>query len=181
MGYPVVLKIVSPNILHKTDVGGIKVGIEDEKELEESYDDILFSVKKYMPDANISGILVQEMVKDKKETIIGISEDPQFGPMIMFGLGGIYVEVLKDVSFRIAPISEKIAREMIGEIKTIKLLKGTRGEKPSDIESIIDVLLRMSQLVTDFPEIMEMDINPLFVKKRGEGSIAGDARIRIGG
>jgi len=181
MGYPVVLKIVSPNILHKTDVGGIKVGIEDEKELEESYDDILFSVKRYMPGANISGILVQEMVKDKKETIIGISEDPQFGPMIMFGLGGIYVEVLKDVSFRIAPISEKIAREMIGEIKTIKLLKGTRGEKPSDIESIIDVLLRMSQLVTDFPEIMEMDINPLFVMKRGEGSIAGDARIRIGG
>ena len=181
IGYPVVLKIVSPNILHKTDVGGIKVGIEDEKELEENYDDILFNVKKYMPDANISGILVQEMVKDKKETIIGISEDPQFGPMIMFGLGGIYVEVLKDVSFRIAPISEQVAREMIGEIKTIKLLKGTRGEAPSDIESIIDVLLRMSQLVTDFPEIMEMDINPLFVKKRGEGSIAGDARIRIGG
>jgi acetyltransferase len=181
MGYPVVLKIVSPNILHKTDVGGIKVGIEDEKELEESYDDILFNVKRYMPDANISGILVQEMVKDKKETIIGISEDPQFGPMIMFGLGGIYVEVLKDVSFRIAPISEEIAKEMIGEIKTIKLLKGTRGEAPSDIESIVDVLLRMSQLVTDFPEIMEMDINPLFVKKRGEGSIAGDARIRIGG
>jgi acyl-CoA synthetase (NDP forming) len=181
IGYPVVLKIVSPNILHKTDVGGIKVGIEDEKELEENYDDILFNVKRYMPDANISGILVQEMVKDKKETIIGISGDPQFGPMIMFGLGGIYVEILKDVSFRIAPISEQVAREMIGEIKTIKLLRGTRGEAPSDIESIIDVLLRMSQLVTDFPEIMEMDINPLFVMKRGEGSIAGDARIRIGG
>jgi len=181
IGYPLVLKIVSPNILHKTDVGGIKVGIEDEKELEENYDDILFNVNRYMPGANISGILVQEMVKDKKETIIGISEDPQFGPMIMFGLGGIYVEVLKDVSFRIAPISGKIAREMISEIKTIKLLKGTRGETPSDIESIADVLLRMSQLVTDFPEIMEMDINPLFVKKQGEGSIAGDARIRIGG
>ncbi len=181
IGYPVVLKIVSPNILHKTDVGGIKVGIENEKELGESYNDILFNVKRYMPDANISGILVQEMVKDIKETIIGINEDPQFGPVIMFGLGGIYVEVLKDVSFRIAPISEKIAREMIEEIKTIKLLKGTRGETRSDIESIIDVLLRMSQLVTDFPEIMEMDINPLFVKKHGEGSIAGDARIRIGG
>lgn len=179
--YPLVLKIVSPNILHKTDVGGIKVGIKDEKELEENYNDILFNVNRYMPGANISGILVQEMVKDKKETIIGINDDPQFGPMIMFGLGGIYVEVLKDVSFRIAPISVKIAREMISEIKTIKLLKGTRGEAPSDIESIADVLLRMSQLVTDFPEIMEMDINPLFVKKQGEGSIAGDARIRIGG
>ncbi len=181
IGYPVVLKIVSPDILHKTDVGGIKVGIENDKELEENYDDILFSVKKYMPDANISGILIQEMVMDKKETIIGINEDPQFGPMIMFGLGGIYVEVLKDVAFRIAPISDKIAKEMISEIKTIKLLKGTRGEIPSDIGSIVDVLLRMSQLVTDFPEIMEMDINPLFVKKQGEGSIAGDARIRIGG
>ena len=181
IGYPLVLKIVSPNILHKTDVGGIKVGIEDEKELIEKYDDILFSVNKYMPGANISGILIQEMVVDKKETIIGISEDPQFGPMIMFGLGGIYVEVLKDVSFRIAPISGKIAKEMISEIKTIKLLKGTRGETPSDIDSIADVLLRMSQLVTDFPEIMEMDINPLFVKKQGEGSIAGDARIRLGG
>ena len=181
MGYPIVLKIVSPNILHKTDVGGIKVGIENEKELTESYEDILISVKRYMPGANIAGILVQEMVTNKRETIIGINDDPQFGPMIMFGLGGIYVEVLKDVSFRIAPISEKIAREMIGEIKTIKLLKGARGEVPSDIESIVKVLLKMSQLVTDFPEIMEMDINPLFVKKQGEGSIAGDVRIRIGG
>ncbi len=181
IGYPLVLKIVSPNILHKTDVGGIKVGIEDESQLEESYDDILFSVKRYMPQANISGIMVQEMVQDKKETIIGISDDPQFGPMIMFGLGGIYVEVLKDVSFRIAPISGRMAREMISEIKTSKLLKGTRGEKASDIDSIVDVLLRISQLVTDFPEIMEMDINPLFVKSQGEGSIAGDARIRIGG
>jgi acetate---CoA ligase (ADP-forming) len=181
IGYPLVLKIVSPNILHKTDVGGIKVGIENEKELEDSYDDILFSVKRYMPQANISGILVQEMVQDKKETIIGISDDPQFGPMVMFGLGGIYVEVLKDVSFRIAPISERMAREMISEIKTISLLKGTRGEKSSDIDSIVDVILRVSQLVTDFPEIMEMDINPLFVKSQGEGSIAGDARIRIGG
>ena len=181
IGYPLVLKIVSPNILHKTDVGGIKVGIEDEKELEESYDEILFSVKRYMPQANIVGMLVQEMVQDIKETIIGISEDPQFGPMIMFGLGGIYVEVLEDVSFRIAPISGRIAREMISEIKTIKLLKGTRGEKASDINSIVDVLLRVSQLVTDFPEIVEMDINPLFVKEEGKGSIAGDARIRIGG
>lgn len=181
MGYPVVLKIVSPNILHKTDVGGIKVGVGDEKKLEESYDDILFSVKRYMPQANISGILVQEMVLEKKETIIGISEDPQFGPMIMFGLGGIYVEVLKDVSFRIAPIGKRMAREMISEIKTIQLLRGARGEKASDIDSITDVLLRVSQLVTDFPEIVEMDINPLFVKKQGKGSIVGDARIRIGG
>lgn len=181
IGYPLVLKIVSPNILHKTDVGGVKIGIDNEKELEENYNQILFSVSKYMPDANISSILVQEFIKDKKETIIGMSEDPQFGPMIMFGLGGIYVEALKDVSFRIAPLSRQVAREMVEEIKTIKLLKGTRGENPSDIDSIIEIILRVSQLVTDFPEILEMDINPLFVKKQGEGSIAGDVRIRIGG
>ncbi len=181
IGYPLVLKIVSPNILHKTDVGGVKVGIQDEKELEENYDQILFNVKKYMPDANIRGILVQEFIEDKKEIIIGINEDPQFGHVIMFGLGGIYVEALKDVSFRIAPLSRKVAAEMIGEIKAVKLLKGTRGEDPSDIDSIIEIILKVSQLVTDFPEIMEMDINPLFVRRQGEGSIAGDARIRIGG
>ena len=180
IGYPVVLKIVSPVILHKTDVGGIKIGIENEKELEENYDQILWNVKKHMPDAKIRGILVQEMIKSKKETIIGMNRDPQFGPVVMFGLGGIYVEILKDVSFRIAPISRKVAKEMVEEIKTINLLKGTRGEKPSDIESIIEILIRFSQLVTDFPEIIEMDINPLFVKERGKGSIAGDARIRIG-
>lgn len=181
IGYPLVLKIVSPNILHKTDIGGVRIGIKNEEELEENYDDILFHVKKYMPDANIRGILVQEFVMDKKETIVGVSEDPQFGPMIMFGLGGIYVEVLKDVSFRIAPVSRQTAGEMIKEIKTFKLLEGARGEYPSDIDSIIETILRVSQLVTDFPEIIEMDINPLFVKKQGEGSIVGDARIRIGG
>ena len=181
IGYPLVLKIVSPNILHKTDVGGVRVGIENEKELEEAYDDILFHVKRYMPDVNIRGILIQEFIRDKKETIIGMSEDPQFGPMIMFGLGGIYVEALKDVAFRIAPLSRHEAREMIEEVKTVSLLKGTRGEDPSDIESIIEIMLKVSQLVMDFPEIVEMDINPLFVKKQGEGSIAGDVRIRIGG
>ncbi len=181
IGYPLVLKIVSPDILHKTDVGGVKIGIDNEKELEGNYNQILFSASKYIPDANIRGILVQEFIKDKKETIIGMSEDPQFGPMIMFGLGGVYVEALKDVSFRIAPLSRQVAREMVEEIKTIKLLKGTRGEDPSDIDSIIEIILRVSQLVIDFPEILEMDINPLFVKKQGEGSIAGDVRIRIGG
>jgi len=181
IGYPLVLKIVSPNILHKTDVGGVIVSISNEKELEESYDDIFFNILKYMPDADVRGVLVQEFIEDKKETIIGVSEDTQFGHIIMFGLGGIYVETLKDVSFRIAPVSRQSAGEMIREIKTIKILEGTRGENPSDINSIIEIILKVSQLVTDFPEIMEMDINPLFVKKKGKGSIAGDARIRIGG
>ena len=179
VGYPVVLKIDSPDILHKTDVGGIKVGIRNDLELETGFNDIISSVKDKKPEANIRGISIQEMIMDKQETIIGINKDPQFGPMIMFGLGGIYVEILKDVSFRIAPIIESDAREMIEEIKAIKLLKGARGAKPSDINSIVEILLKISQLVTDFPEIMEMDINPLFVKAEGLGSIAGDVRIRI--
>jgi acetyl coenzyme A synthetase (ADP forming)-like protein len=179
VGYPVVLKIDSPDILHKTDVGGIKVGIRNDLELETGFNDIINSVKAKKPEANIRGISIQEMIMDKQETIIGINKDPQFGPMIMFGLGGIYVEILKDVSFRIAPITESDARDMIEEIKTIKLLKGARGAKPSDINSIAEILLKISQLVTDFPEIMEMDINPLFVKAEGLGSIAGDVRIRI--
>ncbi len=179
IGFPVVLKIDSPDILHKSDVGGIKVGIKDFKELEESFQSILYNVKRFMPDARINGISVQEMILNKKETIIGINKDPQFGHMIMFGLGGIYVEILKDVSFRIAPITRTDAEEMIEEIKTIKLLKGVRGEKPSDIKAIVDVLLKISQLVTDFPEILEMDINPLFVKQEGMGCVAGDVRIRI--
>jgi len=179
IGYPVVLKIDSPDILHKTDFGGIKVGIKSDKELEDGFNEIINNVKSKKPDANIKGISIQEMITDKQETIIGINKDPQFGPMIMFGLGGIYVEILKDVSFRIAPITESDAREMIEEIKTIKLLKGARGAKPSDINSIVETLLKVSQLVTDFPEIVEMDINPLFVKAEGLGSIAGDVRIRI--
>lgn len=179
IGYPLVLKIDSPDILHKTDVGGIKVGIKNEAELEKSFNAIINNVKSKMPQANIRGISIQEMILDKQETIIGINKDPQFGPMIMFGLGGIYVEILKDVTFRIAPIKEIDAREMIEEIKTIKLLKGARGAKPSDINSIVEIILKISQLVTDFPEIMEMDINPLFVKAEGLGSIAGDVRIRI--
>lgn len=178
-GYPVVLKIDSPDILHKSDVGGIKVGIEDDDELETAFNAILKNVKSVFPEAIINGISIQEMVTDKKETIIGINRDPQFGHMIMFGLGGIYVEILKDVSFRIAPITLSDANEMIEEIKTIKLLKGVRGEKPSDIDSIVEVLLKISQLVVDFPDIIEMDINPLFVKELSKGSIAGDVRIRI--
>jgi len=178
-GYPVVLKIDSPDILHKTDVGGIKVGIRNDAELEEGFNEIMNNVRAKKPEAFVRGISIQEMIQEKQETIIGINKDPQFGPMIMFGLGGIYVEILKDVSFRIAPITERDAKDMIEEIKTIKLLKGARGAKPSDINSIVETLLKVSQLVTDFPEIMEMDINPLFVREQGKGSIAGDVRIRI--
>ena len=181
IGYPVAMKIASPDILHKSDVGGVKVGLKDAKETEEAFNEIVRKAKAAVPNANILGVLVQEMITDGKEVILGMSKDPQFGPMLMFGLGGIYVEVLKDVSFRIAPILPREAAEMIDSIKSAALLKGARGERPVDIDSIKEGLLRLSQLVTDFPMIKELDINPLkvFPSEERSGSIAIDARISI--
>ena len=177
IGYPVVMKIASPDIIHKSDAGGVKVGIKNDDELRAAFRSIMESAKKYKADAKIKGVLVQEMVRAAKETILGASQDPTFGPMIMFGLGGIYVEVLKDVIFRVAPVDEREAMRMVKSIKTIKLLKGVRGEKPSDLKAIADSLQRLSQLVIDFPEIKEFDINPLLVLEEGKGARVVDARI----
>jgi 4-hydroxybutyrate---CoA ligase (ADP-forming) len=177
IGYPLVMKIVSPDIIHKSDAGGVKVGIKTDDELKNSFRTITENALKYKSDAKIKGVLVQEMVKSAKETILGASQDPTFGPVIMFGLGGIYVEVLKDVVFRIVPIDEQEAINMVESIKTIKLLKGVRGEKPSDLKAIADSLQRLSQLVVDFQEIKEFDINPLLVLEEGKGARVVDARI----
>ncbi|HEX6253548.1 MAG TPA: acetate--CoA ligase family protein [Nitrososphaera sp.] len=177
IGYPLVMKIVSPDIIHKSDAGGVKVGIKTDDELRNSFRTITENALKYKSDARIKGVLVQEMVKSAKETILGASQDPTFGPVIMFGLGGIYVEVLKDVVFRIVPIDEQEAINMVESIKTIKLLKGVRGEKSSDLRAIADSLQRLSQLVVDFPEIKEFDINPLLVLEAGKGARVVDARI----
>ena len=177
IGYPLVMKIVSPDIIHKSDAGGVKVGIKTDDELKNSFRTITENALKYKSDARIKGVLVQEMVKSAKETILGASQDPTFGPVIMFGLGGIYVEVLKDVVFRIVPIDEQEAINMVESIKTIKLLKGVRGEKSSDLRAIADSLQRLSQLVDDFPEIKEFDINPLLVLEEGKGARVVDARI----
>ena len=175
--YPLVMKIVSPDIIHKSDAGGVKVGIKADDELRNSFNTITGNALKYKSDAKVKGVLVQEMVKSAKETILGASQDPTFGPVIMFGLGGIYVEVLKDVVFRIVPIDEQEATNMVESIKTIKLLKGVRGEKSSDLRAISDSLQRLSQLVVDFPEIKEFDINPLLVLEEGKGARVVDARI----
>jgi 4-hydroxybutyrate---CoA ligase (ADP-forming) len=177
IGYPLVMKIVSPDIIHKSDAGGVKVGIKSDDELRNSFRTITENALKYKSDAKIKGVLVQEMVKSAKETILGASQDPTFGPVIMFGLGGIYVEVLKDVVFRIVPIDQQEAINMVESIKTIKLLKGVRGEKSSDLKAISDSLQRLSQLVVDFPEIKEFDINPLLVLEEGKGARVVDARI----
>jgi len=179
IGFPVVMKIISPDILHKSDIGGVRVGIRDRQEAVDAYDLMMLRVQRYSPDAVLRGVFVQEMIQAGREVIIGSTRDPQFGPLVMFGLGGIYVEVLKDVSFRIAPLGMRHARRMIDEIRSAALLRGARGEKPSDIDAIVDTLLVVSQLVTDFPEILEMDINPLKVGNAGEGAVAVDARITI--
>jgi acetyltransferase len=176
-GYPVVLKIASPDILHKTDVGGVRVNLQSSSDVRDAYDLIVYRAERYMPGARIWGCLVQEMVPKGREVLIGMSRDPQFGPLVAFGLGGIYVEALKDVSFRVAPFSREEAEEMIREIRSYPLLEGVRGEPPSDHEAMVDALLRMSQLVTDFPEILEVDINPLMVFEEGSGAMALDMRL----
>lgn len=179
IGYPVVMKIASYDILHKSDIGGVKVGLKSEDEVADAFELMTMRAGKYFPKANISGVTVQEMVAGGKETIIGLVRDPQFGMMIMFGLGGIYVEVLKDVSFRMVPVSREDAKSMVQEIKSFPLLLGVRGEKTADIDAIVDCILKISQLSQDFPEIIELDINPLKVKEAGKGAIALDVRIAL--
>jgi acetyl coenzyme A synthetase (ADP forming)-like protein len=177
IGYPVVMKIVSTEISHKSDVGGVMVDIKNEKELAFAYKAMRQNIRRIMPDAYIRGVIIQEMLTTGKELILGMHKDPQFGPMLMFGLGGIYVDILKDVSFAIAPINIDDAKRMIHEIKSYPILAGIRGEEASDIESIIINLLRLSQLVCDFPEIVELDINPMFAYTKGKGCVAADFRI----
>lgn len=179
IGYPVVMKIASPDILHKSDIGGIKLNITSASEVRDAFDLLTYRGRRYMPDATIWGCQVQQMVKGGREVIIGVNRDPQFGPLIMFGLGGIYVEALKDVTFRVAPIDRRAATEMLGEIRAYKLLRGVRGEKPSDQKAIVETLLRISQLVTDFPEIVELDINPLMVFEQGRGVLGIDMRLAL--
>jgi acetyltransferase len=178
IGYPVVLKIASPDILHKTDIGGVKVGLENAEDVRDAFDLMVYRAQRYVPDARIWGCLVQEMVPAGGiEVLVGMNRDPQFGPLVTFGLGGIYVETLKDVTFRIAPFSRKEAEAMLGEIRAHALLDGVRGKPPADKEAIVNALLRMGQLVQDFPEIAELDINPLVVYPRNQGAVAIDMRL----
>lgn len=179
IGYPVVMKIISPDISHKTDVGGIKLNLLNAEDVEHAYLAMMSDVKHYMPNAQITGVQVQQMVTGGKEVIIGMDRDLQFGPLLMFGLGGVYVEFLKDVSFAVAPIDDKEAQHMISSIKTYPLIAGVRGEKPSDIKAIIDTLLKVSQLVMDFPCLTEFEINPLMVMPEGKGCLAMDVRMTL--
>ena len=178
IGYPVVLKIASPDILHKTDVGGVKVGLSNAEDVRDAFELMMYRAQRYVPEARLWGCLVQEMVPaGGLEVLVGMNRDPQFGPLITFGLGGIYVESLKDVTFRVAPLSKEEARDMMNEIRAHALLDGVRGMPPADKEAIVDTLLRIGQLVLDFPEIVELDINPLMVYEENQGAIAIDMRL----
>ena len=175
IGFPVVMKISSPDILHKTDVGGVRVNVKTPNKAEDAFLEITSNARRIMPDAFIKGVMISEMLKGGKEVILGVTYDRTFGHMIMFGLGGIYVEVLKDVAFRIVPVTRQNAVAMVNEIKTIGLLRGARGEPPADIDAIAGSIVNLSCLVTDFPEIQELDVNPLMVME--QGAMALDARI----
>ncbi len=177
IGYPVVLKIASPDILHKTDVGGVKVDLENATDVRDAFELITYRAQRYLPEARVWGCLVQEMVPEGLEILIGMNRDPQFGPLVTFGLGGIYVETLRDVSFRIAPFSEREAHSMLTEIRANALLEGVRGRPPVDKEALVEALLRVGQLVTDFPEIAEVDINPYVVYEQDRGGVALDMRL----
>ncbi len=179
LGYPVVLKIWSPDILHKSDVGGVRVGLGNPREVMDAFDLMMYRIPKKLPDANILGVLVEEMCKSGKEVILGMNRDPHFGPLMMFGMGGTMVEVLKDVSFYLAPLTANEAKQMLISTKTYRMLEGVRGEEGVNIDAIAESLQRLSQLVTEFPQIQELDINPYVVGPEGITPIAVDARMSV--
>ncbi|MGQ9788664.1 MAG: acetate--CoA ligase family protein [Candidatus Hadarchaeaceae archaeon] len=178
--YPLVLKIASPDIIHKSDANGVMVGINSELELRQAFNEIIKNAREYKPDARILGVSIQEYLPPAREVIVGAIHDHTFGATVMFGLGGIWVEVLKDISFRLAPLSIEEATEMIKEIKGYPILAGLRGTPPADIGAIASIIQMVGQLAYEFPEIAEMDLNPVFVFNEGKGAVAVDARIVLG-
>ncbi|MDD3807115.1 MAG: acetate--CoA ligase family protein, partial [Candidatus Marinimicrobia bacterium] len=177
IGFPVVMKVVSDKIIHKSEAGGVILNLQNKTEVTEAFHTILENVKKFNPTASVKGILIEKMILDGEEVILGLKRDKSFGPILMFGLGGIYVEIFKDVSFRIAPLTEHDAKAMIEETRASAILHGIRGRKPRDVEKIIECLLRLSQLAVNHPSIEEMDINPLIVQPKGMGAYVADVRI----
>jgi len=175
----VVMKIMSEDIVHKFDIGGVVLDIKDSEAAKSAYNGIIKNVSEKLPDARIKGVLVAKMVSKGQEVILGVKRDPSFGPVIMFGLGGIFVEIFKDVSFRVAPVDELSAKNMINETKSSAILKGARGNVVSDISAIVDAIQRLSKLATDCPQIKEMDINPLIVLEKDKGCFIADAKIMV--
>jgi len=178
IGYPVAMKIVSPDIIHKSDAGGIKLGLNSKEEVRGAFDEILKNAGNVTTRDKILGTLISPMVPKGQECIIGMIQDRQFGPVIMFGLGGIFVEVLKDVSFRVAPLAREDIDEMVEEIKGYKVLKGIRGERPKDIDAIKDILFKLSEIAVENPEMNEIDLNPVIVHEKGLSIV--DSRVILG-
>jgi acyl-CoA synthetase (NDP forming) len=175
IGLPVVLKIVSPDISHKSDVGGVKLNLNSEEEVAAAFDEIVAAAQRAQPEATVLGVSVQNMARPGVEVIMGMTKDPQFGPVLMFGLGGVFVEVLKDVAFRIVPLEPRDARQMIRDIQGFPVLEGFRGQEPADLAALEDMLMRLSAFVEEHPEIQELDLNPIFAYK--DSALAVDARI----
>lgn len=179
IGYPVAVKVVSEDIVHKSDVGGVKLNVKNEAELKKAYEAVISNATRAMPQARIRGVLVTKMVPRGVEIIVGGATDPAFGPVVMVGLGGIYVEVLKDVSFRVAPVTTEEAREMLDSLRSSPILYGARGERPRDVASATEVTRVISHFMAEFSDVVEMDINPLFVMERGKGAVVVDGRITL--
>jgi len=177
IGFPVVMKIVSPQLLHKSDVGGIRLNLADRAAVLEAYTVMMSEIQAVRPDAQLDGVMVEKMAPRGQEVIIGMRRDPGFGPLMMFGLGGIYVELFKDVAFRVAPLTVEEARRMITETRAGRLLTGFRGQPPADLDAVVEVILRLSRLALDFPQIEEAEVNPLLVFPQGEGALALDGRV----
>ena len=178
VGFPAVAKVVSPDISHKSDVGGVILNIKNSEEAVKAYRQIMENVRKHVPRARVAGVLYQKMAEPGYvEVIVGATRDPTFGPVIMFGIGGIFVEILKDVSFRVAPLEPKDAEEMIREIKTYKILEGYRGMPPRDIEAVKDILMRVSKLMLEVGEVQDIDLNPIMLYEKGRGAVAVDVRV----
>lgn len=178
IGYPVVMKVLSSDILHKTEAGCVFIGVKNREEAEEIYNKIIKNANKYNPKAKINGVLVQEMAKKGLELIIGMKKDPQFGPVIMFGLGGIYVEVFKDIALRLLPLDEKEIVEMIKETKVYEIIQGARGTK-YDIDTVVDTIAKISKLVQENSNIDEIDINPFFLYEKGKKGKGVDALVKV--
>ncbi len=185
IGFPVVLKILSKDVLHKSDAGGVKINLKNEEEVRKAFTEIMDNAKNYGKEKGIDvdlsrGVFISDFADMGTEIIVGVTKDPQFGHALMAGLGGIFVEVLKDVSFRLIPFTENDAREMLKELKAYKILEGIRGEPPRDVDSLVNVMLAVSKMIEENPEIIELDCNPTFVYEKGKGTLVVDARILIG-
>jgi acyl-CoA synthetase (NDP forming) len=177
IGFPLAMKIVSPQIVHKSDAKGVMLNIKNEPELRSAFEEILRNAKRYNPNAEITGISIQEMIKGDKEVIVGMNRDPVFGPVLLFGAGGIFVEVLKDVSLKVLPIANRDIDNMFTEIQASKILTGYRGSPPADLSSLKEIIQKIAKISLYFPEISEFELNPIIVYEQGGGAVALDARI----